>query len=158
MVLRAVLVASLTLQACSHPAPPAAARADERPVTPPATAEESPSTNAPPPASPPAQPGSPAAIVVVARVVDSGPIGSGRCAQCSHQVLVEESNSPAIPAGSAPLWVHFETCADRPAPATAPGAIEPCSLRRGTSYRLTLQPGGSPNFGDAPMIVDARPR
>jgi hypothetical protein len=106
------------------------------------------------PAPPPIAEGDSA---VLARVVDSGPIGSGDCVQCSHRIVVEAAAAGDLAASADPLWVHYESCADRPMPPRGPGTLNPCSLDEGSSYDLTLRPGASPNFGDAFMIVEARP-
>lgn len=94
---------------------------------------------------------------VVGRVVDSGPIGDGRCVQCSHRIVVERATAGTLAANADPLWVHYESCIDRPMPPRAAGSVDPCGLDRGSSYDLTLRPGASPNFGDAFVIIDARP-
>ncbi len=97
--------------------------------------------------------GSAANVVIVAKIVDAGPIGDGRCSQRSYQVAVEETLAGAAP--SSPVWVHFEQCGERTS-APAAGNVAGTSLATGTRYRLTLVPGGSKSFGDGLMIVDAR--
>ncbi|MCB9706879.1 MAG: hypothetical protein H6711_33855 [Myxococcales bacterium] len=89
---------------------------------------------------------------LVARVVDAGPIGDGRCTQRSYQIEVVETIAGA-PLTS-PAWVHFERCEgdDPGAPAFDGGGLE-----IGGRYRLRLQDGRSPNFGADPMIVAADP-
>ena len=100
----------------------------------------------PPPEETPAAPVAPAARereVIEGRIVETGPIGSGACVQRSYAV------QPSSP-DAARTWVHFERCG------AAEGAMFD-SLEVNRSYRLTVERGASPNFGDEPMIVDAVP-
>ena len=109
---------------------------------------ESPSETEPPPANANGD------IVVVARVVDSGPIGDGRCQQCSHRIAVEETLAGDL--GADTLWAHYEACGDDREP--PPGSVDPCAMRRGSTYELRLRRGASENYGNDPMILAARPR
>lgn len=92
-------------------------------------------------------------VVVVAKITDAGPIGSGRCSQRSYQIAIDKTVSGAAPAS--PLWAHFEQCGDRTKEPAA-GNLAGTSLRTGTTYQLTLAPNASKNFGPGFVIVDAR--
>lgn len=88
-------------------------------------------------------------IRIVARVLETGPIGDGRCIQRSYRIEVVEATSGEAP--TSPSWVHFEHCG----PTTPP--VDASGLDVGTVYRLGLVAGASPNFGAAPMIVFVEP-
>jgi len=85
------------------------------------------------------------AFTVVARVLDAGPHGDGTCVQRSYQV--QRTDAPE----SNPFWVHFEQCQGEPT------RYDGASLTVGETYRLRLERGASPNFGDEPMITDVEP-
>jgi len=83
---------------------------------------------------------------VVARILEAGPSGSGRCVQRSYRIERTDTS-----AGDS-FWVHFEHCQGEP-----PSSFDGAGLSIGETYRLRLQPGASPNFGDDPMIVGVEP-
>jgi hypothetical protein len=91
----------------------------------------------------------PADTIVVARIVEAGPIGSGKCSQRSYEIAVDKHESGPSPGTK--LWVHFEHCGG-PAPTDLAGT----GMKTGTADRLTLRPGASKNFGSGFMIVAAR--
>lgn len=93
------------------------------------------------------------AVVVVAKILDAGPIGDGRCSQRSYQIAIDKAVTGAAPAS--PLWAHFEQCGDRTSEPAA-GNLAGTGLRTGTTYQLTLMAGASKNFGAGFVIVDAR--
>lgn len=95
--------------------------------------------------------------VVVAKVVDAGPIGDGNCSQRSYRISIERVTSGDIIPGSDPISAHFESCADHPAPAPGPGELVGTSLDVGSTYELSLRRGASANFGIDFMILKARP-
>ena len=144
--MRTTSLAFLFLAACSSSAPP------------PAAAPEGTSEAEPPAGPSPATPAAGGDAEIVARVVQSGPIGDGDCVQCSHQILVEEHFSGDVETSTTPIWVHYEHCAGSPEPVRPADGVDPCSLDRGTLYVVTLRRGASPNFGNDPMILTARPR
>lgn len=146
LVLATVIISLLAVAACSSSAPAPA---------------PAPTPNPPPahPSPPPTPPAESADSEIVARVVDSGPVGHGDdCTQCSFQIVVEEHFTGDIETSTTPIWVHYERCRSTPAPTPPPEAIDPCSMDRNTLYVLTLRRGSSPNFGNDPMIQTARPR
>jgi hypothetical protein len=81
----------------------------------------------------------PSEDVFVGRIVDRGPIGSGECVQQSYEIETDDGER---------LWVHFEACGAFDGPRFD-------ALESGRRYRFTVERGGSPNFADGPMIVDA---
>lgn len=154
---RLALLTSLLALACTAPPPPSA---DPGEAAEPPLPLQSASEGAPVPAPAPAAAPAPAdaadgEIVVLARVSASGPIGHGTCNQCSHEIQVLEALAGDL--GPSPLWVHFEVCGGA-AYEPGPGDTAPCSLEIGAEYRLRLRRGASTSFGDAPMILAARPR
>jgi hypothetical protein len=97
-------------------------------------------------APPDAAASSTAAEVVVARILEAGPSGSGNCVQRSYQVERVDGQG----ARTEPFWVHFEACQGAPPP-----SFDGAGLVVGQTYRLRLQRGASSNFPDGPMILDA---
>lgn len=157
MAVRESLLLSFALLGCSAPPAPSAGPAGAAKTSEPSPPDEV--AFADPPSEADAGPSATTAAeddAVEARVVDSGPIGDGSCTQCSHQIVVEARISGSIAAGPEPLWVHYERCEGDPPP--DPASFNPCSMKKGTAYTLTLRRGASVNFGDEPMIVSARPR
>ena len=139
---------ALAFAACGSTTP----QANAPPSAPPGAPEAARS----PVASPgPGAPGSEG--VVVARIVDTGPIGDGRCVQRSYQIAIESVVSGDVPAGVEPIAAHFESCVDHPAPQRGPGDLEGSALDVGSTYEITLRRGTSANFGDDFMIQRARP-
>lgn len=121
--------ASPTPATPSEPAPATADPADdEAPATPPAAGPD----------------------VAIVRVVSSGPIGSGRCVQCSHELAIERPVSGGLTAGTT-LWAHFEWCEGAPPPT----GLDPCSMDVGARYEVELATGASANFPGGPMIARA---
>ncbi len=131
------------------------------PTTPDVSEPATASPSAPQPLStgvPPPDPGvSGSEAVVIARIVDSGPIGDGRCSQRSYQIVVERLVTGNLPTGGDPIAAHFESCADHPAPQPGPGDFVGSSLDVGSTYELSMRRGASVNFGDDFMILQARP-
>jgi hypothetical protein len=116
----------LALAGCSAAPPPA--------PTPPPVSNTAPTT---PPAS--------AEIRVVAKVLETGPLGHGNCTQRSYRIEVVETLAGEAPTN--PAWVHYEHCG------TDAPVVDASNLVVGEMYRLVLANGASANFGDAPMIV-----
>jgi hypothetical protein len=116
------------------------------------------SSRSTPPATPPsnttddAMPTAPLVapeIEVIARVLETGPLGHGNCTQRSYRVeMVETTAGEALPS---PSWVHFEICGG------ARPKYDASSLVIGSRYRLVLKRGASSNFANDPMIVDGGP-
>jgi len=94
------------------------------------------------PATPPSRPAAPGTLV--ARIVEAGPTGGGRCVQRSYRV--ERTDV----AGTDPFWVHFEHCEGSPPP-----DFDGAGLTIGETYRLRLVGDAGSSFGDGPMIVGA---
>ncbi|MEZ4447839.1 MAG: hypothetical protein R3B09_00080 [Nannocystaceae bacterium] len=112
---------------------------------------------APTPVDPEARPSAPSPAPapageheVVARILETGPIGDGRCSQRSYRIEVVEAVAGA-PLES-PRWVHFERCQGDTGP-----IVEGTGLEVDGRYRLRLRDGASPNFGGEPMIVGVSP-
>jgi hypothetical protein len=74
-------------------------------------------------------------------IVGESPLGDGKCVQKSYEVDPDGE-------GDDRLWIHFERCGG-----SKGESFE--ALEVGKTYRFTIDRGGSGNFGDAPMIVDA---
>jgi hypothetical protein len=141
--LLALAVALFTTPACSRPIEPA----ERQPVeaTPAAPARQ-PASDAGQAAAPPdAAASSSAEEVVVARVLEAGPSGSGSCVQRSYRIERVDGQ------GAGPSWAHFEACQGAPPP-----SFDGAGLVVGQTYRFRLQRGASSNF-DGPMILDAAP-
>ena len=83
--------------------------------------------------------------MIEGEIVEEGPIGDGRCTQKSYRVK---------PADADALWLHFEHCADQGGPSPSGRSLD--ALEVGGRYRFEVQDGGSPNFGDAPLLLDAK--
>ena len=79
---------------------------------------------------------------IVARVLEAGPTGSGRCHQRSYRV---ERVDP--PEGDS-FWVHFEHCESE-----EPPSFDGTGLSIGETYQLRLARGTSESFSDELMIV-----
>lgn len=88
-----------------------------------------------------------AARVVEATIVEEGPLGDGPCVQRSYRVQAT--------GGGEAIWIHFERCQDADGPSPDGRGLE--SLDVGKSFRFTLRDAASPNFGDAPIVLDAAP-
>ena len=149
------MLVAVTLAACGSASPEVGAppRAPQPQVGAPPSVPQDPD---PGPSPGPAAAGSDA--VVVARVVDTGPIGDGTCVQRSYRIAIDRVVSGDVPTGPDPIWAHFESCADHPAPSPGPGEELGSSLDVGSTYELHLRRGASSNFGEDFMIQRARPR
>jgi hypothetical protein len=86
-----------------------------------------------------------AVTVVVARILEQGPLGHGDCTQRSYRVeIVETTRGETLPS---PSWIHFERCGGGSPTFDASG------LDVGETVQLDLVRGASENFGNEPMIV-----
>lgn len=148
VVITATAVALFTGPGCSRPIAADGSQATEPGPTPvEALAVDASPAPADAAATPPDAAASPAAEeVVVARILEAGPAGSGNCVQRSYQVERVDGQ------GAGPFWVHFEACQGSPPP-----GFDGAGLVVGQTYRLRLRRGASGNFADGPMILDASP-
>lgn len=87
------------------------------------------------------------ARIIEGSIVEEGPLGDGPCVQKSYRV------QPT--GGGESVWIHFERCQDTQGPSPGGRALE--SLDVGQGFRFTVRDGASPNFGDAPVLLDAVP-
>lgn len=85
--------------------------------------------------------------VIEGTIVEEGPLGDGPCVQKSYRVQAT--------GGGEAIWIHFERCQDTDGP--SPGGRGLDSLDVGKGFRFTLRDAASPNFGDAPIVLDAAP-
>lgn len=97
----------------------------------------------------PATPAEPGLSEVEGRVLETGPLGHGRCVQQSYKIEVTHHIRGEVLAS--PGWIHFERCEG------APSDVEAGGLAIGATRRFTLKRGASSNFPGEPMITGLAP-